>query len=236
MASVRDHYSNLLGQHYHHLAPRLDEAERQLTAFGIAKVPEGAGRQAVDLGSGTGVYTAALSRLGYRATGIDTCSALVAKARSDWPTATFNESDILVYQPAAPLTACVLLDDTVRHLPTLTSVHSLVMTLARHFEPGGQWLTTFRADKVRQGEERFVDVAANDELTMTSFSERDGDYELVTDLIRTKARDWQLEKSRYRKLIVQPEMLEELFAASGFAVSRSHTPGGLTAILATKNS
>lgn len=234
MASVRDHYSQLLGQHYHHLAPSLEDATRSLVSLGVPKAAAGGGWQAIDLGSGTGVYTKALNGLGYRAEGLDTCSALVAKARGDYPDCQFYESDILVYQPAHPLNACLLLGDTVRHLPTLTSVHSLVVSLASRIVPGGVWLTSFQDNDGLKGEERFVDVIASEELTMSSFVERDGDYELVTDLVRARADGWRLQKSRYRKLIIKAVMLQELFAAQGFDVVVSRAPCGMTTVLATK--
>lgn len=232
MASVRDHYRKLLGQHYHHLAPSIDEAKAWLLSQGISQ--GGGTSQAIDLGSGTGVFTAALAGLGYEAVGIDTCSALVSKARGDFPKLSFSETDILAFEPSEPVHVCLLLGDTIRHLPSLTAVQSLIMTFSRHIAPGGLWLTTFRAAGALQGQVGFVDAVASDEITITSAIEQDGDFERVTDLVRTKAEGWRLQKSSYRKLIITAAMLDELFSSQGFAVSVRQAPHGETAVLATK--
>lgn len=233
MASVRDHYEYLLGQHYHHLAPSLDGAMLQLEELGVPKGQKG--MRAIDLGSGTGVYTEALRRLGYDASGLDSCHGLVAQARTAFPDCYFAESDILVYQPQDSLHVCAMLGDTINHMPSLTSINSLVKNLARHFESGGVWVTTFREYTEQKGEDRFMDICANDDVTIGCFLEREGDFVLNTDLVRAKTDGWRLQKSRYRKLIVTPAMLEEVFHSVGFSVKTSTTPAGLTAVVATKS-
>lgn len=234
MISVSDHYRDLLGHHYHHLAPTLNDALVGLEALGLPKAPRGADWLGVDLGCGTGVYTEALRTLGYDAAGVDTCQVLIDKARTAYPSCYFAEQDLQRYRPRQPLRACLLLGDTINHLPSLGSIDALVKALAPQFETGGMWLTTFRSYGRPEGAKRFVDVVANEHLTMSCFIERDGDYVLTTDLVRAKADGWRLQTGRYRKLVVQPQMLREVFASRGFATEVATTKAGLTAVIATK--
>lgn len=245
MASVRDHYEKLLGHYYHYFAPTLDDALISLEALGIPKAAKatraaqavgaaGSNARALDLGCGTGVYTEALRELGYDAAGIDTCQVLVDKARVAYPECYFAESDILSYQPKLPVDVCLMLGDTVAHMPSLTAINALVKSMADHIAPGGVWLTTFTEFEERKGAERFVDVVASDDLTLSCFLEREGDYYLTTDLVRVKTNGWRLEKSRYRKLIIKPAMLSELFAAVGFSAEVVTAEQNMTAVIARK--
>lgn len=243
MASVRDHYDKLLGHYYHYFAPTLDDALISLESLGIPKAGKagkakaagyrGTGK-ALDLGCGTGIYTEALRELGYDAAGIDTCQVLVDKARVAYPECYFGESDILSYQPKLPVDVCLMLGDTVAHMPSLTAINALVKSMAEHIAPGGVWLTTFTEFEERKGAERFVDVVASDDLTLSCFLEREGDYYLTTDLVRVKTNGWRLEKSRYRKLIIKPAMLSELFTAVGFSVEVVTAEHNMTAVIARK--
>jgi SAM-dependent methyltransferase len=63
-------------------------AEALLDAAGVAD-----GMQVLDVGSGTGVVTAAASRRGAMPTGVDFSSAMLAQARQTYPQLRFDEGD-----------------------------------------------------------------------------------------------------------------------------------------------
>ena len=95
------------------------------------------GAKVVDLGCGSGVFTDALRRRGYRCTGVDLSPKLVAIARQKYPEIEFIEGDVegLPF-PEASFDA-VLLSGLVHHLPDASRCAAEVFRILR---PGGTFV------------------------------------------------------------------------------------------------
>jgi len=95
------------------------------------------GAKVVDLGCGSGVFTDALRRRGYRCTCVDLSPKLVAIARQKYPEIEFIEGDVegLPF-PEASFDA-VLLSGLVHHLPDASRCAAEVFRILR---PGGTFV------------------------------------------------------------------------------------------------
>ena len=95
------------------------------------------GAKVVDLGCGSGVFTDALRRRGYRCTGVDLSPKLIAIARQKYPEIEFIEGDVegLPF-PEASFDA-VLLSGLVHHLPDASRCAAEVFRILR---PGGTFV------------------------------------------------------------------------------------------------
>jgi ubiquinone/menaquinone biosynthesis C-methylase UbiE len=90
--------------------------DRLIDAFTmLSRLPSGS--RVVDLGCGSGVFTEALSRRGYRACGADLSPRLVAIARTKFPAIEFIEGDVEQLPFADASFDGVLLSGLVHHLP-----------------------------------------------------------------------------------------------------------------------
>jgi ubiquinone/menaquinone biosynthesis C-methylase UbiE len=91
----------------------------------------------VDLGCGSGVFTDQLSRLGYKAVGLDISSKLVALGRNRYPGVEFLQGDVEYLPFSSSSLDGVLLSGLVHHLPDPSRCAAEVF---RVLKPGGAFV------------------------------------------------------------------------------------------------
>lgn len=103
----------------------------------LARVPLAAAETVVDLGCGAGNLGPLIQQRWPQArlTGVDSSAAMLAKARSDFPQATFIEADIATWRPAQPVD--LLYSNAALHW--LDGHETLIPGLLDCLRPGG-WL------------------------------------------------------------------------------------------------
>lgn len=228
---VREHYSNLLAEHYDWMFGMPFEtkvAEQKHFLESLVGLGE-PGSLAIDLGCGSGFQSLALADLGYRVLAIDTNEWLLRTLKERSASHPINATcgDILEIETlAGPASADVVvcMGDTITHLPSLGAVSELVGAVARILRPRGQFVVTYRdlAAVELEGLDRFIPVRSDDQRIMTCFLEcTSAETVVVNDLIHVRDdRGWTLHKSRYQKLRLPAEWLLGQMKASALSATR----------------
>lgn len=234
MSEVQDHYSNLLAKHYTWMfgASFDTKVSEQKTILENAVRPaadcSGLGL-AVDLGSGPGFQTIALSQMGYSPVlAVDTSESLLQELQShqgDRPVQTICSDLMKLSEFVSPGTAQVIvcMGDTITHLGSKAAVEELLRSVVDALIPGGKFVISYRDLSAEvTGLDRFIPVYADEGKIMTCFLEFDSpDAVLVQDLVYSReGSKWLLEKSSYRKLRLPIDWLEDAMVRVGFIVHK----------------
>jgi 2-polyprenyl-3-methyl-5-hydroxy-6-metoxy-1,4-benzoquinol methylase len=243
MKTTAAHYATHLGPVYSWMLGDIDAAyARSAAEIEDLHLPEANHGAAVDLGAGLGLHALPLARRGFRVTAIDSCQVLLDELRSRTGTlaVTAVNADLVDFLAAVKEEPRVVLcmGDTLTHLPTLSSVESLLKDAAACLPRGGVFASTFRdyATRALQGNERFILVRADADRIMTCFLEYEDHQVIVHDLLNEKEDGrWRQTISSYSKLRLAPEWVASTLSELGFSVKRDTTSSGMVLIIATKN-
>jgi len=241
MSYIRDHYENLLADHYSWLfggfEAKLVENERFLAAHGIT--PQG-NRRAIDLGSGSGFQSIPLARAGFQVTAIDLSPKLLSelnKRRDELPIITV-EDDLLNFSRHLEGKAelCVCMGDTLTHLDSRKVIEKLCRLVFAALEENGRFVMTFRdLTHALEGLDRFIPVRNDEHTIFTCFLEYEPEHVKVHDLVYEKVdSSWVLKKNFYRKCRVPFTWIKEVLADAGFKLPLATIDKGLITIIASK--
>ncbi|WP_268807282.1 class I SAM-dependent methyltransferase [Bryocella elongata] len=184
---------------------------------------------AVDLGSGPGFQTIALSEMGYSPVlALDTSESLLKELQlhqKELPVRTICADllDLSHFVSPASVNAIVCMGDTITHLETKDAVESLLGSVFDALVPGGRLVISYRDLSVEAtGLDRFIPVHADEDKVMTCFLEFDKtDTVMVHDLVYSRVNhQWLLEKSSYRKLRLPIGWLDDAMVRVGFVVHK----------------
>jgi SAM-dependent methyltransferase len=248
MASVTEHYKQLLSRHYTWMsgadfAAKVAEQrallEQVLRASGIAQ-PAGL---ALDLGSGPGFQSVALAELGFSpVVAVDTSAELLEELRTHigMHAIETRQADLaaigdLTFGSEAAMAVCM--GDTLTHLPSKQTVDSFFTGVHRALAAGGLFVITYRdLTSELTGLDRFLPVCSDDERIMICFLEYESDDAvLVHDLVHIReGREWRLEKSSYRKLRLAQQWVIDALGRAGLTIVKQEPAGRLTLIVARK--
>ena len=241
MATVKEHYDNLLGSCYSWMfgdhQAKVDKAEAFFAARDIRPLRSGL---ALDLGSGPGYSALALARLGFQVTAVDFCRTLLdelAEHAAGLPV-TAVEADFVDYltSPPGPIEVCVCMGDTLPHLESRERVTDCIERVYRVLAPKGLFVITYRDLSFElQGPARFIPVRSDENIILTCFLEFEDDRVMVHDLLHTRSgNQWALKKSSYPKLRLQFDFLVEELELQGFILEECQSTGGMITIVAVK--
>jgi len=241
MTVVTDHYAQLLAPIYLWMAggaeAALAQGAAELSSLGVEPSQ---GAPATDLGSGFGMHSIPLARLGYAVTAIDSSSALIEQLKALGGSGIRTvEADLLDFQAqlSSPQALILCMGDTLTHLQSMDDVASLCARVAASLERGGRFLTTFR-DYTRpaQAEARFIPVRSDADRIHTCFLEAEADRMMVHDIVHERQGImWSMRVSRYPKLRLDPAVVERLLAQNALDVTRESGPRGMVRIVATRS-
>jgi len=241
MATVREHYDEVLSQHYSRMFGDFEAkvAEQQALLERLGTRARQGGSVAVDLGCGSGFQSIALARLGFRVLAIDFSRRLLdelnGRARGLSVVATAGDiRDVAGLAPSGvEVVACM--GDTLSHLERLEDLDRVFEGAAGRLAAGGRLILTFRdlTGELRELD-RFITLCRSDDLIMACFLE----YEIATvkvhDLIWVRQPDgWHFRKGVYRKLRLAPTVVVDRLENAGFAVARHQAPAGMVALVGT---
>lgn len=241
MATVQEHYQNLLAEHYTWMlgdfAARCDEAQQFLEAHDL----RGPGL-AVDLGAGSGLHSLALARPGYRVVALDTSAPLLAELQGHAAGlgVTTVCADLLAFPahcPAQP-DVVVCMGDTLSHLDSPRDVVRLAKLAAAALAPGGALVLTFRNLGLELTDtDRIVPVRAGEDRIFTCFLEYLPGRVRVHDVVysrRAADQAWTLQKSSYLKLRLTPGQVSQWLVEAGLLVVHASSLRGLVELVAVK--
>ena len=240
MASVEDHYSNLLAPIYLWMAGGIDAALAQGADDVAQYVPVRTDENvAIDLGAGFGMHSIPLARSAYTVTAIDSSPALLAELRkySEGLSVRAVEADLLHFRShlSAPANLVLCMGDTITHVQDKASVERLFRDVANALAPAGRFVVTFRDyTNPSSGEARFIPVRSDADRIHTCFLEETPQYMVVHDLLHERrGTSWSMRVSSYRKLRLSPGWITAALERTGLSVKVASGPRGMLRVTAT---
>lgn len=241
MASVKDHYDNLLAPYYSWICGgsglKFEENRKFFQSHGLRPALSGV---AVDLGAGSGFQSIPLSRSGFKVIAFDLSHDLLAelKAHAEGLSIETIEDDLLNFSAHIPpnVELIVCMGDTLTHLQTLEEVQILLEDAWQALEDNGQLILGFRDLTAElKGLDRFIPVRSSSERIFTCFLEYEKNHVNVHDIIHERTADrWAMKKSCFRKLRISPQWVNDCLLKSCFAVEDFSNDNGMITILARK--
>jgi len=241
MASVIAHYDNHLGPIYGWMLGNFDAATAaardELRDAGIG---DGAGRVAIDLGSGPGAHAIALAEAGYHVTAIDACAPLVHELRQRASGLAIRcvLDDLMRVNMYCSTQVDVItcMGDTLTHLPSVSAVERLFETIADSLTPRGVFVMTFRdyCGVRLSGIDRFIPVRQDDHRILTCMLEYHDETMSVYDVVHERtASGWSMRVSHYPKLRLEPAWVLSACERLGFRATIDVARDGMVRITAS---
>jgi SAM-dependent methyltransferase len=241
MASVREHYENLLAAHYSWMSggSALKVQENRDFFRSLDLRPE-ASKEAVDLGAGSGFQSIPLAEAGFSVTAVDLNRTLLQELEQntgDLAITTVHD-DILHFPRHSPaeIEIIVCMGDTLTHLRSLEEVYDLLTKAYRSLAGQGRLILTFR-DMTSEltGVDRFIPVRSDANRIFTCFLEYEAKYVKVHDILYERIHNhWQMEKSFYRKLRISPAWTRTVLEKIGFRIDTCGVEKGMATLVAQK--
>lgn len=239
MTSVRDHYDQVLAEHYSRMfgdfEAKVAEQRALLEHLGVNAARRA--ETAIDLGCGSGVQSLALARLGFQVIAIDFSQRLLAELRDrarGLPVEALagDICDVATLVPKE-VGLAVCMGDTLSHLERQADLARVFEGVATRLAAGGRLVLTFRdlSGELRDLD-RAIPVYAGDGLVITCFLEYEPRTVKVHDLIWVRERDgWRFRKGVYRKLRLAPAEVAKYLERAGFTVEQHRAPAGMVALV-----
>lgn len=241
MATVKEHYDNVLAEFYSWLYGGYTAGIQANSDFfkrhGI--IPSGSA-VAVDLGAGSGFQSIPLAISGFKVIAIDYCGQLLQELSANDATnsiVTIN-GDLTGFTQHAtgPVELITCMTDTLLHLESKEDVRGLVIKVFNSLEENGRFIVTFR-DLTHEltGLDRFLPVRSDANTIFTCFLDYQPETVNVHDLVyHNNGSGWQLHKSCYPKLRLSSDWLLDCLTTAGLNIVESSNNNGLITIIAQK--
>jgi SAM-dependent methyltransferase len=233
MNTVKDHYQNHLGHFYSWMLGDFDtRRQEQENFFKDHGIVPGTTKLAIDLGSGNGIQSVALARLGFSVRAVDFSKILCDEHRRRKGNLDIEiiEEDILHFndQASHQVDLVVCMGDTLTHLPDEKSVQTLVKEIASVLTANGKLILSFRDLTAElSGTQRFIPVRSDENRIHTCFLEYFPYRVMVTDILHDRTEgQWKLKVSSYPKLKLSMEIIKSLLIESGFTLDAVETIRG----------
>ena len=241
MASVKDHYQQVLSDVYSWMLGGFDAAvQRNSEFFAERQLRPRGSAIAVDLGAGCGFQSIPLARAGYTVTAIDIDEQLLGELSNnaaDLPITTVQD-DLMHFDQyvGGNIELAVCMTDTIVHLESKQQVSALFAKVFAALHDGGQWIITFRDLTYELSDlERFIPVKSDDNIIFTCFLEYEPETVKVHDIVYKKSQgQWALAKSFYRKLRLSQDWMTDQLSSAGFNKIDASDNNGMITLIASK--
>lgn len=241
MNKTKNHYDNHLAEFYSWMAgdfaAKVKENEEFFSSNNI--VPFG-NKIAIDLGSGHGFQSCALSNLGFEVIAVDFCKKLLTELKQNSAgkvkVIEADITDFSAYSGKKP-ELIVCMGDTLTHLPELNDISKLITNSVDLLSEKGKIVFSFRNyNNELTGNSRFIPVKSDYNRILTCFLDYEKDYVNVNDIFyERKNNKWQMSVSSYRKIRLSPEYVLNELTSNGCSIINSEILSGMTYITAEKN-
>jgi cyclopropane fatty-acyl-phospholipid synthase-like methyltransferase len=242
MATVKEHYDEVLSDVYSWMAGGFDSAiERYAGYFADHDIKPRRSGVAFDLGAGCGFQSIPLARAGFSVTAVDTDARLLdelAVHAAGLPIRTVQD-DLVDFDRHAGsgIEVIVCMTDTLLHLESGDKVITLFRKVHAALEEGGRFLLTYRdLSSELQELDRIIPVRSDENIIFTCFLEYEPETVKVHDLVYKRQHDkWSLGKSYYRKLRLSRDWVDRQLYDAGFTLVESSMDAGLVSTMAIKH-
>jgi 2-polyprenyl-3-methyl-5-hydroxy-6-metoxy-1,4-benzoquinol methylase len=239
MASVKEHYDQLLAPYYSWICGgcelKFEENRKFFQSQGIRPALSGV---AVDLGAGSGFQSIPLSQAGFKVFAIDLSHDLLAELTShaEGLSIVTIEDNLLNFTKHIPqnVELIVCMGDTITHLQAHDEVQILLENAARAIEDNGRLILGFRDLTTELKDlDRFIAVRSGSKNIFTCFLEYEKNHVKVHDIIHEKTGDqWVMKKSYFRKLRISPRWISDCLQKAGFKIENMDIDNEMVTIIA----
>ena len=240
MASVEEHYEDLLARHYTWMRGDFGSRTREYRGFfERAGISPQLGGKALDLGAGSGFQSAALADLGFAVLAVDSSEVLLEELRTraggrEVRPVLGDMRDPRAYADEGPFEVAVCMGDTLPHLRSHEEIEALFGDVRGALEDGGTLVLEFRDYTAElKGADRAIPVRMEDDRIMATFLEYEAEHVNVHDMVFERgANGWAMRKSTYAKLRLGADAVLDLLERDGFRVVSRGEEKGFTKIIA----
>jgi 2-polyprenyl-3-methyl-5-hydroxy-6-metoxy-1,4-benzoquinol methylase len=241
MASVKEHYDNLLAPYYSWISGgselKFEENRKFFQAHGIRPALSGI---AVDLGAGSGFQSIPLSQSGFKVIAIDLSHDLLMelKAHAEGLSIVTIEDNLLNFTDHIPrnIELIVCMGDTLTHLQTLEEVQILFEEACQALEDKGRLILSFRdLTSELRNLDRFIPVRSDSKKIFTCFLEYEKNHVKVHDIVHVRTGDrWVMKNSYYRKLRISPRWVKDCLRKAGLTIESSDIDNAMITVIARR--
>ncbi len=238
--TAKEHYDNHLANFYEWMAGDFDAKQKEQYDFfeknGIKPLQN---KVAIDLGSGHGLQSIALAKLGFQVTAVDFNQQLLESLRirgKEWGIKIFRR-DLLSeenFDEQAEVIVCM--GDTIAHLESADQIRLLLERCFKCLTNNGKFILSYRdygAELIDT--QRFIPVKSDDNIILTCFLEYFEDKVKVTDLLHERINgQWTQHVSSYFKVRVTNEMIEKFLNEAEFKVLKREVITRMNYLIAEK--
>lgn len=242
MATVREHYENLLADLYGWMSGEREAVfERNAEFFKSQKIVPQTTKFAVDLGAGNGFQTIPLARSGFSVSAVDLSVKLLRELKNQAGNLDVQiiEDDLLNFPSycSTEPELIVCMGDTLTHLESSEKVSELIEKVSENLFVGGKFILSFR-DYVSfelRGNQRFIPVRSDEEKIFTCFLEYEAETICVHDLLYTRREgEWEFQLSSYRKLRLDPNWIKNKLEQANLEIISESSNSGMIYLIAQK--
>lgn len=223
MSTVKEHYDNHLAQFYSWMIGDFEINRQDQEDFFVRQgISPGPSKLAIDLGSGPGIQSIALARLGFSVWAIDFNKTLCDELRRRKGNLNIEilEEDILDFSESIKdqVDLVVCMGDTLTHLPDSKTVYSLIKEISSVLTDDGKLILSFRdLSEELSGLQRFIPVRSDNDRIHTCFLEYFPHHVSVTDILHERIHgSWTLKASSYPKLRLPVELVRKYLTENHF--------------------
>jgi hypothetical protein len=241
VASVKEHYDNLLAPYYSWISGgadlKIEENRNFFRHHGIRPLSSGV---ALDLGAGSGFQSIPLAESGFSVIALDTNRQLLAELKEkakDLPIVTVRDN-MLNFGEHSPseIDISVCMGDTLTHLQSPEEIQQLLDNIYPALTREGILILSFR-DMTHElsGLDRFIPVRSDSNRIFTCFLEYETQHVKVHDIVYEKINDqWKMKKSAFRKLRISPQWVNDILVMLGYKIATFDIHMGIVTIVARK--
>jgi hypothetical protein len=241
MASVKEHYDNLLAPYYSWISGGLElKLEENRKIFRDLNVRSEHSEVAVDLGAGSGFQSIPLAEAGFKVIAIDMNQPLLAELEENAKelsvvTIQDNLLNFTKHSPAK-IGVIVCMGDTLTHLNNLEEVQHLFANAYDTLEENALLILGFRDLTLELTElARFIPVKNDSKRIFSCFLEYEENHVKVHDIVYEKTDDrWKMRKSFFRKLRISPPWTRTTLIEVGFKIETYDVQKEMVTIVARK--
>ncbi len=194
---------------------------------------------AVDLGSGHGIQSAALTQLGFNVTAVDFSKKLLGELKQNTSNnvktvnADITQYDY-VFSNDPELVICM--GDTLTHLAGIDEVKKVIQNVYNNLISGGKLILSYRdMSSELTGTTRFIPVKSDDNRILTCFLEYLDGYVNVNDILHEKINGkWVMKVSSYPKLRLSKETLYEILSGCRLKILLKKDFAGMHFVISQK--